>query len=160
MLTTARIHDAVAQGSGAFMHGHTYMAHPVACAAGLAVLDTIQQERLLENVMAMGRYLSDQLQDRFGNHRHVGDIRGRGLLQAIELVADRAGKHPFPAERKLHARIKQEAMARGLMVYPMGGTIDGRQGDHVLLAPPYIVDSTGIDAIVERLGDAVDAALA
>jgi adenosylmethionine-8-amino-7-oxononanoate aminotransferase len=159
MLTTAKIHDAVEQGSGAFMHGHTYMAHPVACAAGLAVLTAIQEDRLLDNVVAMGRYLSDRLQDRFGSHRHVGDIRGRGLLQAIELVADRTTKNPFPTERTLHAQIKQEAMERGLMVYAMGGTIDGRSGDHVLLAPPYIVDQAGIDTIVERLGDAVDAAL-
>jgi adenosylmethionine-8-amino-7-oxononanoate aminotransferase len=98
--------------------------------------------------------------ERLGNHHHVGDLRGRGLFQAIELVADRASKAPFDPARKLHARVKREAMARGLMVYPMGGTIDGRQGDHVLLAPPFIVDEEMVDTIVERLGDAVDAAIA
>ena len=160
MLASGKIHNAVARGSGAFMHGHTYMGHPVACAASLAVLTTLREERLLENVVGMGRHLSDRLHDRFGNHRHVGDIRGRGLLQAIELVADRPSKQPFAPERQLHATIKREAMARGLLVYPMGGTIDGRLGDHVLLAPPYIATAADIDTIVERLGEAVDATIA
>jgi adenosylmethionine-8-amino-7-oxononanoate aminotransferase len=101
-----------------------------------------------------------RLSERFGNHHHVGDIRGRGLFQAIELVADRGSKEPFDPALKLHARIKQAAMAHGLMVYPMGGTIDGRLGDHVLIAPPFIVTEGDVDRIVERLGDAVDAALA
>jgi len=100
------------------------------------------------------------LQERFGNHHHVGDIRGRGLFQAIELVADRASKQPFDPARKLHSKVKAEALARGLMVYPMGGTIDGVRGDHVLLAPPYIVDEALIDQIVAKLGAAVEAALA
>jgi adenosylmethionine-8-amino-7-oxononanoate aminotransferase len=107
----------------------------------------------------MGAHLSRRLSERFGNHHHVGDIRGRGLLQAVELVADRGAKEPFDPALKLHARIKQEAMARGLMVYPMGGTIDGRRGDHVLIAPPFIVTEGDVDVIVERLGEAVDAAL-
>jgi adenosylmethionine-8-amino-7-oxononanoate aminotransferase len=101
-----------------------------------------------------------RLGERFGNHHYVGDIRGRGLFQAIELVEDRAGKAPFAPTHKLNARIKQEAMARGLMVYPMGGTIDGVRGDHVLLAPPFIAAASDIDTIVERLGEAVDAAVA
>ena len=96
----------------------------------------------------------------FGNHHHVGDIRGRGLFQAIELVADRGEKTPFDPKLKLHARIKKAAMARGLMVYPMGGTLGDGRGDHVLLAPPFIVDAPTIDSIVERLGDAVDAVIA
>ncbi|HLI13741.1 MAG TPA: aspartate aminotransferase family protein [Alphaproteobacteria bacterium] len=159
MLVSGRIYDAIAHGSGAFMHGHTYMAHAMACAASLAVLDTIRDERLLENVATMGRHLSQRLTERFGNHHHVGDIRGRGLLQAIELVAERSTKRPFDPDLKLHAKVKAEAMARGLMVYPMGGTIDGKFGDHVLLAPPYIATAADIERIVERLGDAVDAAI-
>ena len=107
-----------------------------------------------------GRAPARRLGERFGNHPHVGDIRGRGLFQAIELVADRVTKAPFDPARKLHARVKQEAMARGLMVYPMGGTIDGTRGDHVLLAPPFIVTAGQIDEIVDRLGSAVDDALA
>jgi adenosylmethionine-8-amino-7-oxononanoate aminotransferase len=90
----------------------------------------------------------------------VGDIRGRGLFLSVELVEDRSTKAPFDSKVKLHAKVKREAMARGLMVYPMGGTIDGVRGDHILLAPPFIVDEPTIDSIVERLGDAVDAALA
>src|SRR6185312_1548532 len=124
------------------------------------VQEVIRRDNLLENVRSMGAHLTRRLNDRFGNHRHVGDIRGRGLLQAIELVAERPTKQPFEPERQLHARIKREAMARGLLVYPMGGTIDGRLGDHVLLAPPYIATAAEIDTIVERLGEAVDAAIA
>jgi len=100
------------------------------------------------------------LQERFGNQPFIGDVRGRGLFQAVELVSDRSSKEPFDPKRKLHARVKAEAMARGLMVYPMGGTIDGARGDHVLLAPPFIVDAETVDLIVERLGDAIDAAIA
>ena len=132
----------------------------MACAAALAVQEVIARDNLLDNVRAMGAHLARRLGERFGNHPHVGDIRGRGLFMGVELVEDRATKAPFDPKRKLHARIKQEAMARGLMVYPMGGTIDGVRGDHVLLAPPFIVDAAAIDAIVERLGDAIDAAVA
>jgi adenosylmethionine-8-amino-7-oxononanoate aminotransferase len=159
VLLSDRIFDAFANGSGFFQHGHTYMGHPMAAAAGLAVQEIIRRDNLLENVRSMGAHLSRRLNERFGNHHHVGDIRGRGLFQAIELVADRGSKEPFDPALKLHARIKREAMARGLMVYPTGGTIDGRLGDHVLLAPPFIAKPGDIDAIVERLGDAVDAAI-
>ncbi|MCC6947249.1 MAG: aspartate aminotransferase family protein [Bradyrhizobiaceae bacterium] len=153
-----KIFDAFANGSGFFQHGHTYMGHPLACAAALAVQRVIKRDRLLENVQTMGARLARRLGERFGNHPFVGDIRGRGLFQAIELVTDRSAKTPFDPARKLHARIKKEAMARGLMVYPSGGTADGTKGDHVLLAPPFIADAEIIDTIVERLGDSVDAA--
>jgi len=153
-----KIFDAFANGSGFFQHGHTYMGHPLACAAALAVQRVIKRDRLLENVRTMGARLARRLGERFGNHPFVGDIRGRGLFQAIELVTDRSTKTPFDPARKLHARIKKEAMARGLMVYPSGGTADGTKGDHVLLAPPFIADAEIIDRIVERLGDSVDAA--
>ena len=160
VLLSDRIFDAFASGSGFFQHGHTYMGHPMAAAAGLAVQEVIRRDNLLENVRSMGAHLSRRLNERFGNHHHVGDIRGRGLFQAIELVADRGSKEPFDPALKLHARVKQAAMAHGLMVYPMGGTIDGRLGDHVLVAPPFIVTEGDVDRIVERLGDAVDVALA
>jgi adenosylmethionine-8-amino-7-oxononanoate aminotransferase len=159
-LASGRIVEAFAKGSGLFHHGHTYIGHPLACAASLAVQKVIRRDDLLVNVRRQGAYLAERLQDRFGNHHHVGDIRGRGLFQAIELVADRASKEPFDPKLKLHARIKAEAMERGLMVYPMGGTIDGARGDHVLIAPPFIVDAPIVDQIVEKLGEAVDAALA
>jgi adenosylmethionine-8-amino-7-oxononanoate aminotransferase len=160
VLVGARVFGAFEQGSGLFQHGHTYMGHPLACAAALAVQEVIRRDDLLTNVRRQGQRLAQRLSERFGNHPYVGDVRGRGLFQAVELVRDRAGKDPFDPGQKLHARIKQEAMARGLMVYPMGGTIDGERGDHVLLAPPFIVDEAGIEAIVDRLGDAVDAAVA
>lgn len=159
-LLSQRIYDAFAQGSGFFQHGHTYMGHPMAAAAALAVQQVIARDRLLDNVRAMGDHLRARLHETFGQSPHVGDIRGRGLFQAIELVADRETKAPFDPARKLHARIKAAAMARGLMVYPMGGTVDGVRGDHVLLAPPFIVTSADIDEIVGRLGAAVADALA
>lgn len=158
-LLSRKIFDAFASGTGFFQHGHTYMGHPMAAAAGLAVQQVIARENLLANVQAMGAALSAQLQAAFGQHSHVGDIRGRGLIQAIELVADRDTKAPFDPSRKLHAKIKSEAMARGLMVYPMGGTIDGVRGDHVLLAPPFIVTETDLSEITGRLAEAVEAAL-
>lgn len=159
VLLSEKIFEAFASGSGFFQHGHTYMGHPMAAAAGLAVQQVIRRENLLANVVAMGAELESQLVERLGNHHHVGDIRGRGLFRGVELVADRAGKQPFDPKFKLNGLIKKEAMARGLMVYPMGGTIDGRQGDHVLIAPPFIVERADITRIVERLGDAIDAAV-
>jgi hypothetical protein len=159
VLVADRVFDAFASGSGMFQHGHTYLGHPLACAAALAVQTVIKRDRLLDNVQAQGAHLSRRLNERFGNHHHVGDIRGRGLFQAIELVADRGTKETFDPKHKLHARIKREAMARGLMVYPMGGTVDGVHGDHVLIAPPFIVDPETVDVIVERLAEAVDAGL-
>jgi adenosylmethionine-8-amino-7-oxononanoate aminotransferase len=160
VLLSQKIFDAFAGGSGFFQHGHTYMGHPMAAAAGLAVQKVIRRDNLLGNVMAMGEDLERQLLDRLGNHHHVGDIRGRGLFRGVEMVVDRSTKRPFDPALKLNSRVKKEAMARGLMVYPMGGTIDGRVGDHVLLAPPFIIDRTDIGRIVERLGAAIDAAIA
>ncbi len=159
VLLSRRIFEAFANGSGFFQHGHTYMAHPMGCAAALAVQEVIRRDDLLANVRRQGKNLERRLRERFGNHHHVGDIRGRGLFQALEFVADRGSKAPFDPALRLHARVKKEAMQRGLMVYPMGGTIDGARGDHVLLAPPFIVDEATIGAIVERLGDAIDAAI-
>jgi len=159
VLAQGRIVDAFAQGSGMFQHGHTYLGHPVACAAALAVQQVIERDGLVAQVQRLGDGLRERLDAVFDDHPQVGDVRGRGLFQAIELVFDRPSKTPFPAGLKLHARIKAEAMARGLMVYPMGGTIDGVSGDHVLLAPPFIATDDDLDRIVSRLQAAVDAAL-
>ncbi|RVD57197.1 aspartate aminotransferase family protein [Mesorhizobium sp. M2D.F.Ca.ET.185.01.1.1] len=159
VLLSQKIFDAFANGSGLFQHGHTYICHPMACAAALAVQEVIARDRLLDNVKAMGAHLVRRLSERFGNHPHIGDIRGRGLFMGVELVENRSTKQPFDPKRKLHARVKKAAMANGLLVYPMGGTIDGASGDHVLLAPPFICDVAAIDAIVERLGEAVGEAL-
>lgn len=160
VLVGAHIYDAICSGSGFFQHGHTYMAHPAACAASLAVLDAIEERGLLTNVTERGAELRQVLNDRFGQHPHVGDIRGRGLFIGLEIVADRESKMPFDTAMGVPARIKADAMSRGLMVYPMGGTIDGSQGAHVLLAPPYIIDSSHIQVIVDRLGASIDGATA
>jgi adenosylmethionine-8-amino-7-oxononanoate aminotransferase len=159
MLARADIIDTIRQGSGAFQHGHTYLAHPLACAAALEVQRIIAEEKLLERVRDLGRHLEQRLTERFGNHRHVGDIRGRGLFRAIELVADRAGREPFDPGLRLNQRIQAAAFENGLACYPAGGTVDGRSGDHILLAPPFIATSDDIDMIVDRLGSAVDSAL-
>lgn len=151
---------ALAQGSGFFQHGHTYIGHPVACAAALAVQKVLKRDALVERCARQGEKLYERLADAFGEHEHVGDIRGRGLFRAIELVRDRASKEPFDPKLKLAARIKHEAMELGLMCYPMGGTIDGARGDHVLLAPPFIVTDEELDLLIERLVEAVDTAVA
>jgi adenosylmethionine-8-amino-7-oxononanoate aminotransferase len=160
VLAQRRIVDAIAQGSGFFQHGHTYIGHPVACAAALAVQRIVQRDGLLAAVRKQGAQLRDRLDAALGAHPNVGDIRGRGLLLAIELVEDRASKRAFDPALRLHARIKAEAMSLGLMTYPMGGTIDGRLGDHILLAPPFIVSDDELGMIVDRLTAAIDAAIA
>jgi adenosylmethionine-8-amino-7-oxononanoate aminotransferase len=159
MLARGEIIETIRAGTGAFLHGHTYLAHPLACAAALEVQNIIRDDNLLDQVKTRASLLEQRLTERFGNHRHVGDIRGRGLFQAIELVADRATKRPFDPALKLNQKIKAAAFAGGLACYPAGGTVDGRSGDHVLLAPPYIATSDDIDMIVDRLGAAVDSAL-
>lgn len=159
-LMAGHVFDAFAQGSGAFQHGHTYIGHPIPCAAALAVQQVIRRDNLLENVRGQGERLQAGLEERFGNHAHVGEVRGRGLFRAIELVADRGSKQPFAPEHNVAARIKAAAMANGLCVYPGHGTADGRSGDHILIAPPFIVDGETIDEIVERLGKSVDETIA
>ena len=159
VIVREHVYRAFVDGSGFFQHGHTYMGHPVACAAALAVQRTIRDENLLENVVRQGEFLMDALQERFGNHHHVGDIRGRGLFAGIELVADRATKEPFDPARRLHARIRTGAMENGLMCYPMGGTADGVRGDHILLAPPFIIREEQVTEIVDILGRTVDDAI-
>jgi adenosylmethionine-8-amino-7-oxononanoate aminotransferase len=159
MLVSNHIYSTIAEGSGFFQHGHTYMGHPTACAAGVAVQEVIRDENLLERVEEQGEKLVHALYERFGNHAHVGDIRGRGLFLGLELVADRVSKAPFDPKRRVHARIKHEALDRGLICYPMGGTVDGVHGDHVLLAPPFIIDDAHIEELVDKLGRSVDAAI-
>ncbi|WP_158746883.1 aspartate aminotransferase family protein [Acidisphaera sp. L21] len=160
VLANERVVGALRDGSGAFQHGHTYLAHPVACAAALAVQHVIRDDGLLAQVQSRGALLEQRLTERLGNHRHIGDIRGRGLFRGIELVQDRTTKAPFDPKLALHARVKAAAFAGGLGCYPMGGTIDGVRGDHIVLAPPYIVSPDEIDMIVDRLGTAIDQAIA
>jgi adenosylmethionine-8-amino-7-oxononanoate aminotransferase len=152
------ITDAIAGGSGFFQHGHTYLGHATACAASLAVQKILRRDRLVEASATQGAKLMKKLHDRFDEHPYVGDIRGRGLLIGVELLANKQTKRVFDPSLKLHARIKQLAMSHGLLCYPMGGTIDGRQGDHVLLAPPFIISDDEIELIVDRLFSAIAAA--
>jgi len=156
VLAQAHVVEAMSAGSGFFQHGHTYLGHAVACAAALAVQQVIERDGLLAQVRARSATLEAMLRDALGEHPHVGDIRGRGLFWGVEFVRDRAAKTPFDPEFKLHARLKREAMARGLMLYPMGGTVDGRYGDHVLLAPPFIVSDAELSTLVERFTAAVE----
>lgn len=159
VVCTNEVYDAVAQGSRALKHGQTYNAHPGGCAAALAVQRVVQKEGLLNRVQEAGERLNGLLTERFGNHPNVGDIRGRGLLQAIELVAERSSKAPFDAGLALHARAKTDAFARGLLIYPGGGTADGLSGDHILLAPPYNVTDDELDMIVDLLAESVKTVL-
>lgn len=159
LLVSGKIFDTVLGGSGFFQHGHTYMGHATACAAAMAVLEVIERDDLLNNVRRQGETLNRLLHEAFDDHPYVGDVRGRGLFQAIELVADKATKMPFDPALKVHARIKKQAMDRYMMCYPMGGTADGLRGEHVLLAPPYMVSEDQIAEIVKRLKEAVDAAI-
>ncbi|OEZ99003.1 aspartate aminotransferase family protein [Duganella sp. HH101] len=160
VLAREHVVQRLREGSGAFQHGHTYMGHPVAAAAALAVQKVIQRDCLLGAVTVRGAAFRRMLREAFGNHPHVGDIRGRGMLLALELVRDRDSKRPFDPACQLHAAVKEQAMARGLMVYPMGGTIDGRRGDHILLAPPFIATEAELAEITSRLADALARALA
>ncbi|MGY6125867.1 aspartate aminotransferase family protein [Paraburkholderia strydomiana] len=158
-LVSDRIYQTIVGGSGFFQHGHTYIGHASACAAALEVERVIADENLLPNVLARGEQLRGLLRETYARHPHIGDVRGRGLFVGVELVRERGSKTPFDAGLKVHAAIRREAFARGLMVYPMGGTVDGKIGDHVLLAPPFICTASDIDEIVSRLADAIDAAL-
>jgi len=159
VLVGGRVIDAIAAGSGFFQHGHTYIGHPVACAAALAVQRVLAREHLVERCARQGARLRAELDDAFRDHPFVGEVRGRGLFQAIELVADRSNKTSFDPALRLHARVKRAALDIGLMCYPMGGTIDGVRGDHVLLAPPFIIGDDELDLLIERLVEAVDIAV-
>ncbi len=159
LVCTSEAYETVARGSGALKHGQTYNAHVVGCAAALAVQQVISDEGLTKRVNVAGARLMNLLKARFGNHPNVGDIRGRGLLQAIELVEDRATKAPFDAALAMHQRMKTDAFDRGLLIYPSGGTADGRSGDHILLAPPYNVTDVELEEIVDLLAETINAVL-
>ena len=160
VLAHERVIAPLRDGSGMFQHGHTYLGHPTACAAALAVQRVIERDGLLAQVRTRGAQLMAALLERLGPHPQVGDIRGRGLFVGVELVQERASKATFDPAKKLHAKIKARAFANGLLCYPMGGTIDGQHGDHVLLAPPFIVSQAEVQTIVDRLAISIDEALA
>ncbi len=155
MLCTRAIYQAIEQGSGFFQHGHTYIGHPTAAAAGRAVLRAMLERGLVARVQTQGEKLAQKLTERFGQHPHVGDIRGRGLFRGIELVADRETKEPFDPARGVAGKIKKAAFEAGLICYPMSGTIDGRRGDHILLAPPFIIEDAQLDELTDKLDAAI-----
>ena len=156
MVASSRIYDAIVAGSGFFQHGHTYMGHATACAAALAVQRVIEQEQLLNNVLQRGEQLRAELRSALGDHPNVGDVRGRGLFVGVEFVQDKASKATLDPSLKTHAKLKKQAMQNGLMMYPMGGTIDGVHGDHVLLAPPFICTPDDISEIVNTFAATVN----
>lgn len=155
MICSSRLYQTISDGSGYFQHGHTYIGHPVACAAGLAVVNAILDRQLLARVTQSGEVLQTQLQASFGQHPNVGDIRGRGLFVGIEFVSDRKSKTPMPSSQRISSKLKAAAFSHGLICYPMPGTRDGKSGDHVLLAPPFVVSDEQIGEIVEKLSLAV-----
>lgn len=159
MLVSETIYNTITQGSGFFQHGHTYIGHATACAASLTVQKIIERENLLENVRGKGETLKSVLEERFGSHPNVGDIRGKGLFVGIELVSDKQTKEPFDPALKINAKIKAQAMAEGLMCYPMGGTVDGKHGDHVMFAPPFIIEDRHIGELAEKFDIALNRVL-
>ena len=159
LLVGSPVYEALARGSGAFQHGYTYIGHAAACAGALAVQRRLRDDGLLARVQPMGELLGRELRRAFAKHPHVGDIRGRGLLWALELVRQRDLKQPFDPRERVHARVKQEALNQGLLCYPMGGTIDGVRGDHVLLAPPYMIEPEQLEELREKLAAALQRAL-
>jgi len=157
ILVSAKVIEALSRGTGAFVHGHTYQAHPVACAGALEVQRIIQEENLVDRVVERGKLLGSLLNERFGQHPFIGDIRGRGLFWALEFVENKETRAPFAPEQNINWAIKQSALHNGLGIYPGGGTMDGVRGDHLLIAPPYIVTNTELEEIVDRLGRSIDA---
>jgi adenosylmethionine-8-amino-7-oxononanoate aminotransferase len=159
LLVADKVHRAIEAGSNVVMHGHTFTGHPMACAAALAVQKEVKERDLLSNVRRMGGMLRSALSEQFGTHPNVGDIRGRGLFLALELVKDRRTKEPFDGDLKLSERIRVRAMENGLICYPMGGLVDGVRGENVMLAPPFIVEERHVFELTERLARTLDEVL-
>ena len=158
-LCSDSIYSTVDEGSGALIHSYTYMGHTLACAAANAVLETIEKEQLLANVQKMGSYLITQLRNTLNSNPHVGDVRGRGLFIGVEFVSDKESKTALDPKLRYYSVLKQTCFENGLMVYPSPGTIDGISGDHVLLAPSYMIDETVADKIVDRFASSINQSL-
>ena len=158
MLCSNKIYRAIEQGTGYFQHGHTYIGHPVTCAAGLAVVSALIERQLVARCASQGEKLDTALRQRFDSHPYVGDIRGRGLFRGVEIVQDKYSKQPFDPFLGVNKKVKKAAFEAGLICYPMGGTIDGYRGDHVLLAPPFIIEDEQIDELVDKLAIAINLA--
>ena len=159
VIVTKKVIDAIASGSGAFLHGFTYNAHPVSLAAGRAVLQHLKEKKLVEaadseRTGSAGAKLAGALET-LRDLKTVGDVRGIGLLHGVEFVADKASKRPFPPELNFAGRVAAAALKRGLLVYPMQGCVDGVSGDHLLIAPPAVITGEQIDWAVEQLRAAI-----
>jgi len=159
MLCSDTIYDTIRDGSGFFQHGHTYIGHPVAVAAALAVVRELTERDLPARAGRMGERVHQALVAKLGQHPHIGDIRGRGLFLGVEIVEDRASKTPFDPSYGISGKIKKAAMADGLICYPMAGTRDGQNGDHVLLSPPFIIEDAQVEELVEKLSTAIEMSL-
>ncbi|OWY18127.1 aspartate aminotransferase family protein [Thioclava sp. JM3] len=154
-ICTSEIYDAFVNGSGFFQHGHTYIGHPTATAAGDAVVKKLTEGGMVARAAQQGEVLDAALREAFGQHPHIGDIRGRGMFRGLEIVADRATKEPMDPAKAVNKKLKAAAFEAGLVCYPMGGTIDGQRGDHILLAPPFIITEDQIGELVAKLGTAI-----
>jgi adenosylmethionine-8-amino-7-oxononanoate aminotransferase len=154
VMASEPIHKAIREGNGAFVHGHTYSQNPLSCSIALAVLETIEENNLVQRSAEMGKVLLQRLKDLY-KHSIVGDIRGLGLFAGVEFVRDRKTKSPFPAEVKLANRMTKQAFENGLIVYPGSGGADGVHGDHVLLSPPFIIGKDQIDELVHLLDQSI-----
>lgn len=150
--------DAVANGSGAFVHGGTFSHHQVACSAGNAVMDILERETLVERVAEIGPRLGEMLTRRLGGHPHVGDIRGIGLLWGVEWVADRDSRKPFPRKKQVAERIWDRLYADGVLLYKATG-LTGLDGDGMVIGPPFIISISEMERIAEALGAATVAEL-
>jgi len=155
VIVTGRVASAIEKGSGSFLHGFTYNAHPVCAAAGLAVLDYAEEHNLFAAVTAKGEELRRAL-DPLRKSQMVGDIRGIGLLCGIEFAKDATTREPFPASANIAPRIYDAALRRGVLTYPIQGCADGVRGDHILIAPPFIISSEEIHLLASVLHDAID----
>jgi adenosylmethionine-8-amino-7-oxononanoate aminotransferase len=155
VLATEEVHRTIKEGTGTFIHGHTYSQNPLSCAIGLAVIDYIERHGLVARCQEMGEYLFEALQS-LGELPMVGDIRGLGLFAGIEVVRDKAAKTPFDPSLKVNARLAARAFDNGLIVYPGSGGADGVHGDHVLLAPPFIIGREQIDQLVGILKQSIE----
>lgn len=152
---TAAVYESIAQGSGLLGSNHTYMGHPLACAAGLGVMDVLRNTDLLNSVAEKGERLKQKLEARFNDHPHIDYIRGRGLFLGLEVVLDRQTKQPFPAEYKVNVVIREQALELGLICWTGQGTADVG-GDFILIAPPFTITNKEMDELVERLGLTID----
>lgn len=158
VLLKSSLVDSFQKSGKSFAHGQTYMAHPQAAAAGLKVQQVIKQENLVSHVRTMGNYLERRLKERLLPHPNVGDIRGRGLFWAVEFVADKNTKMPFPRSLELHGKMHARGMKKGyeIALFNANGGYDGYSGDHFLICPPFIVTEADIDEIVDRTARVIE----